>query len=218
MQPTPDEHPDKPLGRTDSLIQDALDRFHAGDLSAKNDLLIYAEKQLRRMTRQKFPPKNSLHRWEETEDVFQNLQIRLSRALDQMEKHELDSPRRFFKIAAKNIDWAITTLVDKNKRLRDHYRSDVEPAGTDGPAHGGRLRNHPAKNTADPVTAFAQLLEGIKALTETDQEILTLMFVNGCTYEEAADTVGLPLSTFKRRYRDARLKLHDTAAVGQDNT
>jgi hypothetical protein len=153
MQPAPEERPDKPLGRTDSLIQDALDRFHAGDLSAKNDLLIYAEKQLRRMTRQKFPPKNSLHRWEETDDIFQNLQIRLSRALDQIEKHKLDSPRQFFEIAAKNIGWAIKTLVDKNKRLRDHYRSDVEPAGTDGPDHGGRLRNHPASRRVSQVAA-----------------------------------------------------------------
>ena len=208
MSPAPDNH----LGRTDSLIQQALDRLHAGDRAAKNDLLAYAERQLRRMTRNKFTPSNSLHRWEQTDDVLQCLQIRLSKALDQLDKKEMASPRAFFAIAATNLMWEIKNLAKKHKQLNDHYRTDVDRNANDEPTHGGRLRNQPAKHDADPEVAFAQLFEGIEALSEDDQEILKLIFVNGCTNEEAADTVGLPLSTFKRRYRNARLKLQDNAA------
>jgi RNA polymerase sigma factor (sigma-70 family) len=194
-------------GRTDSLIQQALDRIHAGDQSAKNDLLAYAERQLRRMTRQKFSAGNSLRRWEQTDDVLQGVHVRLSRMLDQLGPDQVDSPRRFFALAAKNLIWEIKTLADRHRSLQAHYQTDVDPTATDGPSHGGQLKNAAGKKDPDAVVAFAQLFEGMKGLAEEDQEILKLIFANGCTNEEAADTLGLTLSTFKRRYREARLRL-----------
>lgn len=196
---------------TDTFIQRALDRLRQGDLTAKNELLGFAERQLRRMARRMLHAGESftaVQRWEQTDDVFQESLIRMSRALEQV---PINSVRHFFAIAAKNIRWELQTLRGRyggRYGLHKHHVSDLpRPGETSGEA-GGLVDNAPARR--DAFAEISRLLDEIETIPDADRELLDLIIINRLTFQEAADTVGLSLATFKRHYRKACERLGRT--------
>src|SRR5439155_8068641 len=65
-------------------LQHWLDRHQAGDAGAREELIRYSQERLRRLTRQMLRHYPGVHRWEDTSDVFQNVLVRLDRALRDM--------------------------------------------------------------------------------------------------------------------------------------
>ena len=58
-----------------------LERLHAGDEGGLNELIIYFERRLRYLTEKMIRDYPLVHSCEQTDDVFQNAVLRLSRAL-----------------------------------------------------------------------------------------------------------------------------------------
>lgn len=194
---------------TDARVHRALARIQAGDSAAKNDLLAYASDQLERMARKMMRGSDSyevVRRWEQTDDVLQGAYLRLSRTIDAI---EIATPRDFFKLAATNIRWELKTLRDKhNAKKADArwYQSDVKH-GSEGQTLVPAGIVDGAEAPPDVFAAFSRFLDEIENIPAEDREMIDLVIVDGLTQQEAADTLGMSLSTFRRRYREACVRL-----------
>jgi len=60
-----------------------------------------------------------------------------------------------------------------------------------------------------------QVLERVMALPETQRETLLLVYVEGLTYQEAADVLNVPIGTVMSRLASARMKLSALAGSAE---
>lgn len=59
----------------------------------------------------------------------------------------------------------------------------------------------------------AQVLRRVQSLPEAQREAVLLVYVEGFTYREAAETLGVPIGTIMSRLAAARLRLADLSAA-----
>ena len=78
-------------------IRRCIDRLRAGDATARDELLAHASHRLTRLTRKMLRDFPRVHRWEQTDDVFQNAAVRLCRALGEVQPATVAD---FFRLAA----------------------------------------------------------------------------------------------------------------------
>lgn len=185
-------------------LQRCLDRLRAGDVTARDEVLEWAAERLQRLTRKMLNDFPGVRRWEETGDVLQNAMLRLCRALSAVSPA---TPRDFFRLAALQI----------RRELIDLSRYYYGPEGT-GANHAS------AAETPDPATPvdraeltwessrlaeWTDFHEQAGSLPDDEREVFDLIWYQGLPQEEAAAVVGVSLKTIARRWRAARLKLHE---------
>lgn len=186
-----------------TLIQGLLDRYAAGDMSAKDELIKHSMERLRRLARKMLRENPAVKRWNETDDVFQNALIRLNRAL-QTERPE--STRRFVGLAATQI----------RRELIDLWRHHYGPEG-DGAHHASdpgladsqearRPLYDKAAEAPDPADTLA-LHEAVDALAEELREVFEKRVYLDMTHEEIAKALGVSSKTVKRRWAEAKIQL-----------
>ncbi|MCI0456808.1 MAG: ECF-type sigma factor [Gemmataceae bacterium] len=88
--------------------QHCLDQLRAGDPSAREELLRVSRERLLLLIRQMMNRYARLRRWEESDNVLQNVLIRLNRSLAEV---SLDSPSDFLRLAAVQIRRELTDLA-----------------------------------------------------------------------------------------------------------
>src|SRR5437588_7467134 len=82
------------------LIQGWIDRLRAGDESARAELLRCSCDRLAELTRRMLRRYERIKRWEQTDDVVQNVSMRLYRTLESVTPQ---STRDFLRLASLNI-------------------------------------------------------------------------------------------------------------------
>ena len=117
----------------------------------------------------------------------------------------MDDVRHFFNLAALQIR---RELLDLTKHYygklglgANHY-SDHQ-TGPDGIL--ANTTNNSIKNKS-----MEKFHESIDILPKEEQEIINMLFYEGFNQEETAKFLGISLSTVKRRWHAARLKLAET--------
>jgi RNA polymerase sigma-70 factor (ECF subfamily) len=145
-------------------------------------------------------------RWEETDDVFQNATIRLTRALS---KVALDSSQHFWNLAAVQIR---RELLD----LAQHYRGSVGVGAkhhTDGACRqadepGDVLHNMAAdENEPASLEEWTRFHEQIEQLPADEREVFRLLWFDGLSQDQVTAVLGISLRTVKRRWQSARFLL-----------
>ena len=189
-------------------IQGWLDRLQAGDESARKELLNCACERLTRLTRKMLKGYPRLKRWEQTDDVLQNVAVRLYRALRQVKPA---SAAEFFRLAALNIRRELLDLAKhyygpQGRGARhatvDHRRQDASgtPAAHEPPDAGGG---------PERLAAWTEFHQQIERLPDEEREIFDLLWYQGLSQAEAASLLNVSERTIKRRWQSARLKLHE---------
>lgn len=191
-------------------VEACLDRIRRGDESARDDLFAACQQRLLRLVRKmmhaRFP---DVRRWEETSDVLQQVLIRLDRALRTV---AVADAKHFLCLAADHIRFE---LIDLARRVRGatgplgHHATP--PRGEDG-------RPLPP-DAADPDTPDAldwwQALHAEAGrLPEPQREVFALAWYNGCTQDEIARLLEVSVSTVKRRWEEAQVRLFDKLGEG----
>lgn len=85
-----------------------MKRMQDGDLSARDELLTAARRRLEALARamlRRFP---NVRRWAESDDVFQDVSIRLCRCLEKM---QFESTKDFYRVATKNMRHVLLDLA-----------------------------------------------------------------------------------------------------------
>jgi RNA polymerase sigma factor (sigma-70 family) len=187
---------------TDTALQGLIDLANAGDPASKEALLDHACDRLLRLTRKIFHCSGDLRRWEETADVFQSSMMRLHRALAST---KVESVRHFFNLAALQIR---RELIDLARHYfgpegigRNHHTDYQAPDERGGSLHG-------RAEEPDDLADWTEFHERVDQLSETEREIVNLLFYEALTQEEAAQLLGVNVRTVKRRWQEARLTLY----------
>jgi RNA polymerase sigma-70 factor (ECF subfamily) len=188
-------------------MQQWIIRHQAGDTSARDELVNCACERLLRLTRKMLKSHPGVHRWEQTDDVFQNAMIRLCRALKETKP---DSVRHFFSLATLQIR---RELID----LGRHYYG---PAGS-GAHHETESKDAESKdsrrdafvvpdttNEPNKLAQWCEFHEQVNALPREEREVFDLLWYQGLSQAEAASVLNISERTLQRRWQTARLKLH----------
>src|SRR5690349_23491754 len=85
---------------TTAQLQGLIDRLKAGDPSVRGELIARAGDRLHRLAHKMLQDYRSVKRFEETDDVLQNVRLRLLRALEAV---PLASVQEFFRLAAAQL-------------------------------------------------------------------------------------------------------------------
>jgi RNA polymerase sigma factor (sigma-70 family) len=207
-------------GSTTLVLQAALDRLRAGDLSARDELIAHSCNRFLLLTRKMLNRYPRLRNWEESGDVSQNALLRMRRALEQVQPA---SCREFFGLATVQISRELLDLTrhyyGRNKAADSNGTPNDGPAGrvaramVQGMQGGGSddFRGDPTDDNADDplkLAAWREFHEAVQKLPANEREVFELLWYQGLSQEEAADLLGCDRSTIKRRWRGARTNLH----------
>lgn len=186
---------------SDTQLQNLINRGLNGDSTANDDLLAHACERLLRLTRKMFHAYPSLRRWEQTDDVFQNSMLRLH---DALAAKQVTSVRHFFNLAGLQVR---RELIDLG---RHHY-------GPQGAAKKHHTDHQPSDNQdgalydqadePEDLTSWSEFHAEVEKLPEEEQEVVNLLYYEGLSQEESAELLGISISTVKRRWHSARLKI-----------
>lgn len=191
-----------PTSGSDAHLQGLLRLSLEGDSSAKEQLIHHACGRLLRLTRKMFHSRPDLRRWTQTDDVFQGSMIRLHRALANV---EVKSVRHFFNLATVQIR---RELIDLGRQhfgphgLGANHHTDHQPPDD---KHGS-LRELP--ETPEDLAQWTEFHERVGRLPAEEREVVDLVFYEGMSQEEAAELLDISIRTVRRRWQDARFRLH----------
>lgn len=126
------------------------------------------------------------------DDVCQDTLVKLLRAVDQ---GTLRDPRAFVAYTGRVTR---TTLVDWIRR--NQKGGGAEWAATDDAGAAPALAAFGAEleRSGDP-DLLLDLERSLAELPEAERDVLAAVYIEGNTYEEAAERLGVPLGTLKRR-------------------
>jgi len=132
-----------------------------------------------------------------------------------LRRHEFD-PRRQFRPWVYRI--ARTRAIDLFRQNRRHGRLilDARSRGHDPRADGRPLEDLPDVRALSPSDRLEtsedreRLRRLVDSLPARLRGVLVLVMLHGAAYQEAADTLGIPLGTVKSRLHEALLRLRKT--------
>lgn len=188
---------------SDTEIQGLLDLARSGDEGARGRLLDHACGRLLKLTRAMFAGFPSLRRWEATDDVFVKSMWRLHRALQDVHP---ESVQHFFNLAGTQIR---RELLDLKKHyygkegIAANHHTDHQPA--DHP--GGAIDR--SVHEPEDVSQWSGFHEEVEQLPDELRTVFDLLYYQGLSQQEAAAVLETSLSTVKRRWQEARLRLHE---------
>jgi RNA polymerase sigma factor (sigma-70 family) len=184
-------------------LQHCLERVHAGDRSAYDDLLRSTSGRLERLARKMLRRFPGVRRWTETGDVLQNATLRLLRALDHVRPADT---REFFSLAAEQM----------RRELLDLTRHFYGPEGTGanhaspGPENDFRTPGRDAAAPADDeeLERWCAFHEAVAQLPAEEREVVGLVFYHGWTQAQIAKLFQVNERTVRRRWQSGCLRLH----------
>jgi RNA polymerase sigma-70 factor (ECF subfamily) len=201
------------LGMTDTPSLTAqLDgwwqRMQAGDASARNELLEHVCDRLRRLTRKMLKGFPGVKRYAETDDVLQNVLLRLLRALEDVRP---TSTREFLGLAAAQVR---RELIDLARHFFGPQGAGAHQASSAGESTA--RPPEPADATFDPsaLAEWREFHEQVGRLPEDEREAVDLLYYQGLAQADAAALLNVSVRTLQRRWQGAQLKLHEALKGG----
>lgn len=179
-----------------------LQRFAAGDATAKDDLIALASDRIRdiahRMLR-RFP---SVRRWDETDDVVQNATLRLYNSLTTVTPGD---PRSFIGLAAIQVRRELLDLARKHAGPESyHANHETNVFRVDGEEHVKIADAPDAADTPDRLLRWTRLHEAAESLPDEERETFHLAWYMGMKQDEIAGILGCSTRTVKRRWDSAK--------------
>lgn len=180
-------------------IQALLDLAAEGNADAYDDLIALASERLLRLTRKMLRRYPHLRRWEQTDDIFQNAAIRLHRSLSEVKPA---SVRAFFGLAATQIRRSLIDLCRHHFGPLGHAaKHETQQVGA---ANGDRIEDQP--DTTEPqeaMASWAAFHESVENLPADQREVFQILWYGGLEQKQAAELLGISVSTVQRRWYDA---------------
>lgn len=191
--------------RSTTEIQHCLDRLLAGEQPARDLVIQYAYERLRILTRKFSADFPGIAEWEQTDDVLHKAAIRLWKSLEDVQP---DNVRKFFALASLQI----------RRELIDTSRRYCKPCGHDARARNmgvisdetGAAQPEKVDPTDGPPTLseWTELHATVHKLPDDQREVFDLLYYHGLTQPQAAEVLGVSLSTLKRRWLGARQSIY----------
>lgn len=177
-------------------IQSCLDRLRAGDDAAGRELVDCACARLSKLCRTMLRGYPCVRRWEDTDDVTQNVAMRLWASLREVRPATTTA---FFGLAA----------LHARRELIDLARRFAGPQGL-GARHDSGDTPDPGDSTYEParLAAWTEFHEAVAALADDERILFDVLWYQGMTLPEAAALLDVPERTLRRRWRAARARVY----------
>jgi RNA polymerase sigma-70 factor (ECF subfamily) len=191
---------------TTMRLQSCLERVRGGDATAADELLLYSQNRLRKLTAKMLARLPAVHRWEDTDDVLQQVLMRMDNLLGQLEVIGIQD---YFHLAAANIRRVLIDLIRRYKGLQSMAGPETKPTMADSAGAAVGEVADPASVSRDALTLddWSDFHETANGLPEEDRQAFDLLWYHELKQNEAAEVLGISLSTLKRRWQSARVKL-----------
>ena len=180
-------------------LNDWLDRWRAGDLRARDELVRAALPRLELLARKmlrRFPNVRPLN---DTQDVLQNAVLRLLRSLQQVDPPPANT-RAFFGLAAMEIRRVLLDLARQGGAARRR--------GLGRPGDALREEEPPeARDVVEDLERWAAFHEAVERLPVEEREVIGLAFYHGWTQARIAELFQVSERTVARRWHSACLQL-----------
>jgi RNA polymerase sigma-70 factor (ECF subfamily) len=193
-----------------TMLQGLLDRFRAGDAGAGDELLSRACERLRRLTRKMLHQDyRRIKRFEDTDDVLQSAIARLLRALHATSPNSVQD---YFQLAAAQIRRELIDLARHYYGPEGSGANRIPQLAAPGTEATSQPQLEPADLTDQPsgLAAWAEFHEQVEALPKEERAVFDLLWYDGMSKAEAASVLKVSLSTVKRWWLSARLRLRAT--------
>lgn len=190
---------------TNSELDGLIARLNRGDPLARELLIERSCERLQRLTSRLLDDFPSVRRWESTDDVFQRFVLNLYRSLSEVRPQ---NGRAFLGLAAVQIRRKLIDL-SRHYRLENKAYKWNERIGNSELGDAGSVESV-AQLTAGPATLqrWTEFHQLVDELPPEEREIMGLLYYQGLSQSEAAEILQVSERTVKRRWREARLKLH----------
>lgn len=133
---------------------------------------------------------------QDAEDVVQETLIRAYRSIDRFDGRH---PRAWLLTILRNVSHNL--YRKKRPQLADSAEQLLQL-----PAAGPEGRSGPEERVLDGVLE-AEIADALLALSQSFREVVLLVDVEGLSYQEAADVLGVPTGTVMSRLHRARRKM-----------
>ena len=180
-----------------------LDRLHAGDLRARDELLRTVGARLERLARKMLERFPTVRGWADTGDVVQNASMRLLRALEQTRPATV---RDFFGLAAEQMRRELLDLARQASRGRRLGLTSL--AALPDPAE--TLVDVPAfAEDEDDLDLWQQFHDAVATLPSEQREVVSLIYYHGWSRQQVGQMLQMAERTVRRRWHDACLNLRE---------
>ena len=189
-------------------IQSCLDRLQTSDPTAREALLSHSMQRLTALTRKMLADFPGVHRWELTDDVLQNVSIRLWNSLQAVKPA---TAAHFFRLAALHLRRELIDLARSYfgpEGLAANYSSNVDAAAGQSAEHN-RLDIADVTHEPSRVLAWAEFHEQVDNLPDVEREVFELLWYQGLSQVEVAKLLEISERSVRRHWRQARLQLHE---------
>jgi RNA polymerase sigma factor (sigma-70 family) len=178
-------------------VREILLQIREGEASATDRLFAHCLGRFKLLSRRIFSTRKDLHGFEESDDLLQEALIRLNGAVTKLQPA---STRALMTLALQHIRWALGDLA---RELRRKARELPIPDPGAVPANTGP--------TGEPHSLFEwqSFHEIVEQLPADEKQVFDAVFYGGASREEVAEMLGISTRTVKRRWRSARLLLHE---------
>ncbi len=200
---------DDGLAHTTARIQRSLDRLYElkNTTLARSDLLEQAEKRIRSIVRREASAYSYVLRWEQEEDILQEVFLRVLRAVDDARPEHVG---QFFVLVGQHARWATISMIRKHfgpQGVASHHHT-----GTLGGADAGAGdRGNSSQGTIDSL----RLHEAADRLTEELRDAWILFAYTGLTHQQIAEALSVSTKTVQRRLNQAKAELAEALADGR---
>ena len=187
-------------------IQGSLQRWERGEEDARDELLALASDWLRRLAAVMLGDYPRVRRWEQTDDVLQNALVRLWRALQEVRPA---TAREFCGLAALQIRRELVDLARHHFGPQGHGAHHVTESS---PRAGGPAAPGPAAASSySParLAAWSDFHSQIARLPTDLRAAFEARWYLNLPHAEAAELLGVSLSTVIRHYQAACRQLHE---------
>lgn len=182
----------------------ALARHQAGDAAARDQLIALSCDRIVLLSRHALRSYPGVARWEDTDDISQNVALRLWQSLS-----ALQPPTA--------LDFARFISVQIRRELLDMARKYAGPEGL-GANHksvGERIYHSSFGGTDaghEPIqlAAWAEFHVAVDALPDDEQALFDLLWYQGLSQPQAAAILGVSERTVRRKWRTARARVLST--------
>jgi RNA polymerase sigma factor (sigma-70 family) len=189
-----------------SRVETCLQRWAQGEQTARDELIAIASDWLHRLVALMLRDYPRVGRWEQTDDVLQNALVRLWRALQDVHPA---TAREFCGLATLQIR---RELVDLARHyfgplgLGAHHATETSP-GADVPAAEAPA----AASSCNParLAAWTDFHNQIAELPSDQRAAFEARWYLNLPYAEAAELLGVSVSTVIRHYQAACRALHE---------
>jgi RNA polymerase sigma factor (sigma-70 family) len=183
-------------------LQDWLQRYRAGDLAARDEMLRSVGGRLEDLARKMLRRFGNVRRWVDTDDVLQNAMLRLLRSLEQIQP---DSVLTFYTLAAAHLRRELLDLARYHARRERAGLYPTTRQSADDEAPSWDLADH--GEDPEEVEKWCRFHQEVEKLPAEEREVVGLIFYHDWKQAEVADLFGVSERTVRRRWESAMVKL-----------